>query len=265
VYFIWMENWPQLFILRRALLAWLGMEEVPGLETDGYLEAMLQQVPSVYYGGLFLSLAAVVAAWFLTHKQEDVLKNIKDEKLLVNKQREIDHDKKTDEIQLENFNNFEISPDDECEFIPLLSPEEDARVAEEMAPRTQYVPLDTENPTIQVQNFLRRRRGEDVEDELCSYPEDIGKYIKPQDLNVLEDPRESPSRKGSVMSRVKKARQRALRNAVERDMTADDRMKEAMAANQMLSRVYTVMRENKELFGETSFDDVKSQMDLYKA
>ena len=30
-------------------------------------------------------------------------------------------------------------------------------------------------------------------------------------------------------------------------------------------RVYTVMRENKELFGETSFEDVKAQMDLYKA
>ena len=70
-------------------------------------------------------------------------------------------------------------------------------------------------------------------------------------------------------------------------MSADDRMKEQMAANQMLSRcstflisswhtevvknenplcrVYTLMRENQEMFGETSFDQVKSQMDLYKA
>ena len=39
------------------------------------------------------------------------------------------------------------------------------------------------------------------------------------------------------MSRVKKARQRALRNAVEKNMTADDRLKEQMAANQMLSKV----------------------------
>jgi len=38
-----------------------------------------------------------------------------------------------------------------------------------------------------------------------------------------------------------------------------------MAANQMLSRVYTLMRENQDMFGETSFDQVKSQMDLYKA
>ena len=30
-------------------------------------------------------------------------------------------------------------------------------------------------------------------------------------------------------------------------------------------RVYTLMRENQEMFGETSFDQVKSQMDLYKA
>jgi len=48
-------------------------------------------------------------------------------------------------------------------------------------------------------------------------------------------------------------------------MTADERMRETMAASQALSRVYTVMRENKELFGETSFEDVKAQMDLYKA
>jgi hypothetical protein len=67
------------------------------------------------------------------------------------------------------------------------------------------------------------------------------------------------------MSRVKKARQRAIRNAVERDMAAEDRMREQMAANQMLARVYTVMRENKEVFRDTSFEDVKSQMDMYKA
>ena len=38
------------------------------------------------------------------------------------------------------------------------------------------------------------------------------------------------------MSRVKKARQRALRNAVERDMTAEEKKMEALAASQMLSR-----------------------------
>ena len=95
--------------------------------------------------------------------------------------------------------------------------------------------------------------------------EDLSKYVTAKDLHVLDDPRESPSRRGSVMSRVKKARQRAIRNAVEKEMTSEDRLREQMAANQMLARVYTVMRENKEVFGDTSFDDVKSQMDLYKA
>ena len=32
-----------------------------------------------------------------------------------------------------------------------------------------------------------------------------------------------------------------------------------------LSRVYTIMRENEEAFGNTSFEDVKDQMNLYKA
>ena len=33
----------------------------------------------------------------------------------------------------------------------------------------------------------------------------------------------------------------------------------------ILLRVYTIMRENKEAFGDTSFEDVKAQMELYRA
>merc|ERR1712038_1440387 len=68
--------------------------------------------------------------------------------------------------------------------------------------------------------------------------EDIGRYVTDKDLHVLDDPRESPSRRGSVMARVKKARQRAIRNAVEKNMTADDRMKETMVTNQTLARYH---------------------------
>jgi len=239
------------------------MGKFTGLEEGGYLEAMLQQVPTIYYGGVILSLAAVGVAWFWNRQKQETELN----ENIMDKQQDTS---KEDEIKENKYNeggHFEISPDDECEFVPLLSPEEDARVAAEMAPKSQYIPLDPDNPMMQVQNYLRRRRGENIEGESGDdfIGEDIGKYLKPGDLNILEDPRESPSRKGSVMSRVKKARQRALRNAVERDMTADDRLKETMAANQQLARVYSMMRENKELFGEPSFDDVKSQMDLYKA
>lgn len=76
---------------------------------------------------------------------------------------------------------------------------------------------------------------DDIDDDSLTRT-DIGQYVTEKDLHILDDPRESPSRRGSVMSRVKKARQRALRNAVEKNMTADDRMKEQMAANQMLSK-----------------------------
>jgi len=250
------------FSLLRHCLGWLGMDEVTGLEEGGYLEAMLQQVPTIYFGGVILSLAAVGVAWFWGRQKKEIEINEK----MTDKEK----DESKEEIEETKYNGggqFEISPDDECEFVPLLSPEEDARVAAEMAPKSQYIPLDPDNPMMQVQNYLRRRRGENIEGESEDdfIGEDIGKYLKPGDLNILEDPRESPSRKGSVMSRVKKARQRALRNAVERDMTADDRLKETMAANQQLARVYSMMRENKELFGEPSFDDVKSQMELYKA
>ena len=95
---------------------------------------------------------------------------------------------------------------------------------------------------IQVLEHLAELRGEEA--TLSEFPkEDLAKYLSPADLHVLEDPRESPSRfkttgylprnlqsschsfhlntndiletrKGSLISRVKKARQRALRNAV---------------------------------------------------
>ena len=66
--------------------------------------------------------------------------------------------------------------------------------------------------------------------------EDLGQYVTDKDLHILDDPRESPSRRGSVIARVKKARQRAIRNAVERNMNADDRLKEQMVTNQTLAR-----------------------------
>jgi len=231
------------------LLAQIGLEDVSGLEPGGYLEVMLQQVPTVYWGALAVSFGAVIAAWWWTSSSQNIpqMSNVLHEE-----------EEKTNDQMAKN--NFEISPDDECEFVPNNAEEDAARV-----PATsKYIPLDPDRPGQQVLEHLAELRGEEA--MLGEFPkEDLAKYLSPADLHVLEDPRESPSRKGSLISRVKKARQRALRNAVEKDMTADERMRETMAASQALSRVYTVMRENKELFGETSFEDVKAQMDLYKA
>merc|ERR1719323_1427637 len=171
--------------------------------------------------------------------------------------------------------SFEISATDECEFIPLVSEEEDKRIAAEIAPKTKFMELDRSNPGAHLNMYLDCLHGGDEQEDSDDQSdidmvkdfrrEDLGQYVSEKDLNVLDDPRESPSRRGTVISRVKKARQRALRNAVEKNMNAEDRLKEQMAANQMLSKVYSLMRENKEMFGETSFEQVKSQMDLYKA
>ena len=174
--------------------------------------------------------------------------------------------------------------------MPLVSEEEDRRIAAEIAPKSRYIPLDPDHPTAHLRTYLDLMNDDEVEEgeeedltDLRDFREDLGRYVTDRDLHVLDDPRESPSRRGSVISRVKKARQRAIRNAVERNMNADDRMKEQMVTNQTLARyisgwdsnyfflfcikcrVYTIMRENKEAFGETSFEDVKAQMDLYKA
>ena len=151
----------------------------------------------------------------------------------------------------ETHQNFEIGAGDECEFVPLVSEEEDRRIAAEIAPKSRYIPLDPDHPTAHLRTYLDLMNDDEVEEgeeedltDLRDFREDLGRYVTDRDLHVLDDPRESPSRRGSVISRVKKARQRAIRNAVERNMNADDRMKEQMVTNQTLARYNSVCDSN---------------------
>lgn len=48
--------------------------------------------------------------------------------------------------------NFEISPTDECVFTPLVSQEEDERMAKGMVPDSKYIPLDPDNPTVSLKH-----------------------------------------------------------------------------------------------------------------
>lgn len=237
----------------------LGLSSVPGLEVGGYLDSMLNNLPPIYYVTLAATFLLVGISYFF--------------KMDNTRQEPREPSTPEDEVDDEDSNNFEIGATDECEFVPLVSEEEDLRIAAEMAPKSRYIPLDPDHPTAHLKTYLdlmhdteEGEDGEDVSTDMSDFRrEDLGKYVTDKDLHVLDDPRESPSRRGSVMARVKKARQRAIRNAVERNMNADDRLKEQMITNQTLARVYTIMRENKEAFGDTSFEDVKAQMELYKA
>lgn len=273
--------------LLHSLLEVLNISNCPGFEKGGFLETMLTQTPLIYHGALLVSFGAVFLAWFYTSREKEIQES--DDDSNESKEGSCTQKEGTSGEKPENGNtqskvsSFEISPSDECEFIPLVSYDEDRRTAAELAPKTKYIPLDPNNPSAQVNKYLNKLRGENdkseeesgdsddnsEEDEVLEKAanfgtEDWSQYISPKDLH--DDPRESPSRRGNLISRVKKAKQRAIRNAVEKDMTADDHLREQMAANQMLSRVFTMMRENKQLFGDnTSFEDVKTQMDLYKA
>lgn len=273
--------------LLHSLLEVLNLSNCPGLEKGGYLETMLIHTPLLYHGALLVSFGAIFLAWLYTSREKKIQeRNISNESKQDScTKKEVTSGEKADSGNTRSqVNSFEISPTDECEFVPLVSHEEDRRTAAELAPKTKYIPLDPNNPSAQVNAYLNKLRGDEntteeesgdsddnSEDELLEKASnfgsvDLSQYISQKDLHVLDDPRESPSRRGNLISRVKKAKQRAIQNAVEKEMTADDHFKEQMAANQMLSRVFTMMRENKQLFGDkTSFDDVKSQMDLYKA
>jgi len=230
----------------------LGLSSIPGLEVGGYIDSMLNSIPPIYYVTIASSFLLVGLSYFLKMETKRICPPSEEKK---------------DSSPDESNENFEIGAGDECEFVPLVSEEEDRRIAAEIAPKSRYIPLDPDHPTAHLKTYLDLMNDDGEEDlsDLGDFREDLGRYVTDKDLHVLDDPRESPSRRGSVIARVKKARQRAIRNAVERNMNADDRMKEQMVTNQTLARVYAIMRENKEAFGETSFEDVKAQMDLYKA
>jgi len=247
----------------------LGLSSIPGFEIGGHLDSMLNHIPNIYYVSVVGSFLLVVWAYLKSTEESKSNKN-------KNNTDETEHSskestsvtKEEDDKNVDLTPSFEISATDECEFIPLVSEEEDKRTAAEIAPKTKFMELDPSNPGAHLNMYLDCLHGGDEEDiDMVTdfRREDLSQYVSEKDLHVLDDPRESPSRRGTVISRVKKARQRALRNAVEKDMNAEDRLKEQMAANQMLSKVYGMMKENPEMFGETSFDNVRSQMDLYKA
>jgi len=70
--------------------------------------------------------------------------------------------------------------------------------------------------------------------------------------------------KESLFSRVKKARNKAIRETLEKDMSTEEKMREQDATNDMLNRVYNLMQENEEMFGSPTIEELQSQMELYK-
>ena len=86
-----------------------------------------------------MSLGAVLAAWWWTTPSQNIPQ-------MANKAlHEEEEEKKDDQLAT---NNFEISPDDECEFVPNDAEEDASRV-----PATsKYIPLDPDRPGQQVRS-----------------------------------------------------------------------------------------------------------------
>jgi len=79
-----------------------------------------------------------------------------------------------------------------------------------------------------------------------------------------KDDTEKSPRRESMISAVKKAKHKALKDAMEKNMTDEEREREQRAASEMLAKVYSVMQDNEEILGSMSYDDVKlQQMELY--
>ena len=84
-----------------------------------------------------MSFGAVIAAWWWTGPS----RNIPQSRKVLHEEEEKNNDELAE-------SNFEISPDDECEFVPNNAEEDAARV-----PATsKYIPLDPDRPGQQVRS-----------------------------------------------------------------------------------------------------------------
>ena len=81
-----------------------------------------------------VSCVAVLAAWLWTDKADGALTEEPQEK--------------------ETPDSFEISPDDECEFVPLSAEDDEARMRREESRESSYVPLDPDNPSLHLRSHL---------------------------------------------------------------------------------------------------------------
>ena len=118
-----------------------------GFEVGGYLDSMLNNTTTVYYVSIVSSF--IIFAWAYLWKSEEEENSQGSTKEAVESQEEAEMIEDDDEVSKISA-SFEISATDECEFVPLVSEEEDRRIAEEIAPKSQYKELDPDNPSVSV-------------------------------------------------------------------------------------------------------------------
>ena len=113
----------------------------------GYLDSMLNTVPSLYYASVVGSF--LLLAWAY-HRHKERLQRPPEP--APEPQPDPTHDSEQEQEPV----SFEISATDECEFVPLVSEEEDRRIAAEIAPKSKYMELDPNQPGV-LNNFVETR------------------------------------------------------------------------------------------------------------
>ena len=113
----------------------------PGLEVGGYLDSMLNTVPSLYYASVVGSF--LLLAWAY-HRHKERLQQPPES----DPAPQPEPDPAPGSEQEQEPVSFEISATDECEFVPLVSEEEDRRIAAEIAPKSKYMELDPNQPGV---------------------------------------------------------------------------------------------------------------------
>ena len=105
---------------------------------------MLNHIPPAYYVSIVSSFVMVALAYFWRQERQEALETNS------SNDRDTTTDADNCEKEEQASNTFEISATDECEFVPLVSEDEDKRIAEQIAPKTQYMELDQNNPGVRL-------------------------------------------------------------------------------------------------------------------
>ena len=134
----------------------------------GYLDSVLNTIPSLYFGLILLSFAVVT--WGCVAKRFDVIER-----------------------------------------------------------SSLYIICSKDNP-------VQKPSKEEIESESKDEVQPKFATEKLRNGNILREDDHSLPSGGNLISKVKKARQKAIRDAVEREMTAEERLSEQRAASEMLAR-----------------------------
>jgi len=88
-------------------------------------------------------------------------------------------------------------------------------------------------------------------------------YLISLSLSLVDFKRTEDEEADGVISKVKKAQHRALNNKLTGQLTPQELEKEERIKKEQLMKIYSLLKENKDEFGEVSLEEIEDQVSMY--